>query len=126
MIRQRRLLLGSLLAAWLGMILACGGGGEKSESRPGHGEAGVIYIPGLDDVAVAIDPKTYDEWIKASVAKDQVGITNLLLSERVLIMPARTKVLVLGPGVLSTEVRILDGPYAGRSGIIGAEWVHAQ
>jgi hypothetical protein len=98
---------------------------KKSERRPGHGETGVIYIPGHDDVDVAIDAKAHDEWISAAVAKDEAGITELILSGRVLIMPARTRVLVLAPGVLSTEVRILDGPYAGRKGITSSEWVHS-
>src|SRR5260221_10424168 len=126
MTRQRQLLLAFLLAAWVGMVVACGGGGStgKSETRPRSGETGIIYIPDHDDVAVAIDATAHDEWIKAAVAKDEIGIKNLILSERVLIMPARTKVLVLKPGI-ATEIRILDGPYAERKGFIAFEFIHS-
>jgi hypothetical protein len=55
-----------------------------------------------------------------------IGLGDLAASDRIFVTPARTKVLVIDPGIFSTEIRLLDGPYAGSKGVIHAEFVHKE
>ena len=83
------------------------------------------YIPSVGAIArlntgaaVIIMPTSkaaYDELIKAFVAKDTYGWNLLILSGRALVVKSGTKVRVLDLSVFEpTEVRILEGEYAGR------------
>lgn len=80
-----------------------------------------LVAPGLDNVPVAVDEKAYEAMMNAAAVKDDQGITNLILAGRVFTVSNSTKVQVISPGFLKAQVRILEGPKAGRSGWVPTE-----
>ena len=78
---------------------------------------------GVEKVAVATDLKAFDEWNKSLISKDQHGMLAMLVSDRVLSVPADTRVKVIERKWSKTRVRILEGDFAGRAGWVPYEWV---
>lgn len=78
---------------------------------------------GAANVLVAIDAESLSRLTKLSVANDKEGMIQLMLTGRVFAVPSDTKVRMLDPGFLKSEVRILEGEQYGRSGFVPAEWV---
>jgi len=78
---RQRLILASLLAAWVSILISCGGGGN-SESRPRTGEEGYLYLPDNDKqgLLVAVDEEALDRLIEASVKHDKFGIAEVALT----------------------------------------------
>ena|SRR3990167_4333807 len=93
-----------------------------AERRVGRGEQGKL-VNGVAQVLISRDDTALKALQKAGAAKDQVGYTALILSGQVFSVPANTKVLVLNPGVFTSEVRVLEGPQVGKSGLVAAEFV---
>lgn len=97
---------------------------EQSFSRSlRKGDTGYVEVPGESDVWLSVDEQTADRLTQLSTARDEAGIRQLMAAGRVLVVPAKTKVRVLAPGLLTTEVRILEGTHEGKSGLIPSEWV---
>src|SRR5262245_54537809 len=118
--KVNRLLLHCLLIACMSVVLGCGGG---RDSRPGVGEAGVLYIPGKEDpdedvVLLAVSEEAMEEWDRATVAHDTIRTMTIHKLGLLFATPARTRVLVLDSGAYQTKVRVLDGPKAGKSGFV--------
>jgi hypothetical protein len=67
-------------------------------------------------VMVALTEQDLDEYIKAVNAQDVVGATQLSMSGRLLRVPNNTKVLVLESKGMKTNVRLMSGKQAWRSG----------
>jgi hypothetical protein len=88
-----------------------------------RGEQGYLRMPGVNSVPVAIDPASHDRLNTISAARDEHGMSQLVDSGRVMIVSSGTRVLVIAPGLFTSEVRILDGPHQGKSGIVSSEWV---
>jgi hypothetical protein len=76
-----------------------------------------------DGVFVAADENAYSRVTKLSVARDTDGIRELMLESRVWSVSGNVQVRILDRGFFCTEVRILDGPMAGRSGFVATEWL---
>jgi len=75
------------------------------------------------DTAVAITETAFDRLNQLLAAGDRVGANALVLSGRVLIVPGGTQVRVIDRGFFKTEIRIMEGTYAGRSGWVGSELI---
>jgi hypothetical protein len=103
-------------------MVGCEGG--KRSDCPATGETGFIYNSDEANVVVATNQSAYDEWSQAVASNDEGGLKNLFLSGRILLVSARTKVLILDAGPMTIKVRIFSGEYAGKSGILPIEWVH--
>jgi hypothetical protein len=61
--------------------------------------------------------------LKTINANDTYGELDLLASGQVVNIPVHTKVLVIGKGFLTTNVRVLEGQYAGASVWLPQEFV---
>jgi hypothetical protein len=97
---------------------------EPRKTYLNRGQEGHLIGPGSDSaVAVAVDSAAYDALTRPFRAQDKVGVAQLLLSGRVFSVDRGTKMLVLDPGAFSTEVRIMEGPQFGRSGIVDADYI---
>lgn len=125
----RRLLTAALLAAWVGMVLACGGGGAGSGTAsgiPNKGESGYLEVEGESEVWVAVNEAALDELNTLSARKDEAAIMQMIRAGRVLVCKRKTKVVVLDPGIMSTTIRIARGEHAGKSGVIPNEFLHRE
>jgi hypothetical protein len=94
------------------------------------GEVGILRAgDSSGDVVVGANQAANDELTKMAVNHDQEGFAGMVLSGRAFLVPAGTKVRVLDTiftlGFLPTasHVRILEGRFYGRDGVVPHEWV---
>ena len=91
------------------------------------GEHGILHIDGgATSHFVAADEEALKKLFRAIDAKDDYGMADLLLTEQVFSVKDGTRVLVIDKALYTTQIRILEGPYAGRSGWVPYEWVIAE
>jgi hypothetical protein len=82
-------------------------------------------------ILVAVDEQAFDEYVKASLAQDTIGLKDLIIRGRLLAMLNSPTVLVIDTGFghqtghSALKVRILDGDYAGSAGWVVKECVEA-
>lgn len=69
----------------------------------------------------AVDDASWDALSEAAVADDQVGINQLVMNGKVLLLNQGEKVKVLDHSWTAHKVRVVDGKYAGR-----VCWVEAR
>jgi hypothetical protein len=94
----------------LGFILSdCFSGHKSDESRR-------LSVPDGGTVAVAVTRQDLDSLVRSA----QYNTPNY---GGVFYVASDTKVSILRAGVASTEVYVIDGPGAGRSGWVPSEWV---
>ena len=74
-------------------------------------------------VHVAISKAALDRSIKAAIARDDLGHVALLLDEEIFVIEVGTLVRVIDIGFMTSEIRILEGKHAGRSGFLPSEFV---
>ncbi|GMU51047.1 MAG: hypothetical protein AMXMBFR33_01930 [Candidatus Xenobia bacterium] len=67
---------------------------------------------------VGVDSTSFGELRKAKLANDDHGVRELILRDKVFAIEKGTKIKVLEVGFETSTIRILDGPYAGRKGIV--------
>lgn len=90
------------------------------------GEQGYIRN-GQDEVLVSKTQTALDTFTKAAIAKDNVGMTEVVTSGQAYFVKAGTKVLVIeriSGGV--TKVRIQEGEFSGDAGYVPMEFVKKQ
>jgi hypothetical protein len=94
--------------------------------RPSRGEEGILLVDSApdSDLLIAVDQAAFDQFTKFSLAKDRFGVGQLVASGKLLPVKPRTRILVIAPGILVYEVRVLEGDTAGRIGLISTEFVH--
>lgn len=116
--RLRSLLVILLLLAVL--TLACWESGSGSSSSSSEADIGdEVRLHGGSDfewVFVAVDRDAHDELMEVVLSKDEIGGNILLASGRVFLVDDGSKVLVIDRDPYIVKVRILEGPYYGRSG----------
>lgn len=97
------------------------------DRAPLIGEQGILVIRDkpTTDVAVFIDEQAADEAILRAAAKDDIGWTKLVASERLLICKPGTRALAIDPGFVLTKVRLLNGEYQDKEVLVRAEHVRA-
>jgi hypothetical protein len=81
-----------------------------------RGGAVVLGTPEGKATFVAVDDAAWDAMWEALDADDTVGLTDLRLAGKVLLVPAGTHALVLDPAVTAIKVRVTEGPFAGKAG----------
>ena len=72
---------------------------------------------------LAIDDTAWDALFEAINAKDTTGLTQLVQSGQVHVVPPGTRATVLFSGFTRHEVRLMDGPSAGAEGWVVREFV---
>lgn len=106
-------------------------GGDKPSQTPqveqkqnvSVGKEGFLRVEGQNEVLVATSKENFGKLIKATVAKDTIGMAQMVQSGEAFFVDNGTKVLVIGSAVGSREIRILEGQHATRSGWVPVEFV---
>lgn len=75
------------------------------------------------DTLAAVDDPSWDAMWKAITAKDQMGITELMLRGKVFMISQGTKVQAIDSSFTATKVRVLDGSHIGKAGWVPYEMV---
>jgi len=93
------------------------GGSVGSESK--------LYVEGLESITLAVDKKAYDELTNCYIAKDKIGILNLVIARKSFTVENGTRVLVIAKSFTMSKVRvrILEGKNMGKAGWVSYEWV---
>src|SRR5438270_8052738 len=94
------------------------------------GEVGILRAgDSSGNVVVGANKAANDELTKMAVNHDQEGFAGMVLSGRAFLVPAGTRVRLLDTlftfGFLPTgaHIRILEGRFYGRDGVVPFEWV---
>jgi len=87
------------------------------------GEEGILYTDGTGHLYLSVDEKAFDAYSDAAVAKDMIGINELIRSGRLIPIIEGTHILVLDIGFFKTKVRVLEGRHKGEAGWVPDEWV---
>lgn len=119
-------ILFTIILAMIAVVLCVSSDGKTTtESGPSVGSEARLYGEGSAPFWVAVDEEAFKELMRAVAAKDNYGITELMLAGRVFIVQNNTRVLVLDqhPGLAATKVRILEGENAGMAGWVPHEFV---
>jgi len=74
-------------------------------------------------VFVAADKASYDRMLKLMKVSDTAGLMKLTFASQVYIVKRGTKALIIDVGMFSTEVRIMEGPNKGESGLVKTVWI---
>jgi hypothetical protein len=93
---------------------------------PNRGELGVLKVDEQAFVWVAIDERSQDELNAMCSARNEAGVRQMIALGRVMVCQWGTTVTVVAPGFFTTTVRMMDGPYTGRTGIVPSEWVRKR
>lgn len=125
--------IGSFVFLIIVILLVSGGGKPSSPSQPQEqsgkvsvGNEGFLRLEGQNEILVATSKENFKKLIKASVAKDTIGMAQMVQSGEVFFVDSGTKVLVIGSAFGSKEIRILEGKSATRSGWVPLEFVFAK
>jgi len=81
----------------------------------GVGQDGRVVVDS-GSVVVCVSPQAYERFVKMAVANDTLGMSNLTAQGGAFLVPSGTRVRVIDRRLERREVRILEGPFAGRSG----------
>lgn len=83
---------------------------------------GIVTIAGGNGaIAIATSAQANKRFLKLSVAKDLDGIEQMILSGELLPIADGTQLKIIDLGLLTSEVRALNGRHSGRSGFIDTE-----
>jgi len=120
------------------IIMILSGGGHKSSPAPSvpttptketlsFGEEGIInFNDSREDCTgsaiLGIDKNAYKEIGTALLAKDDIGMLELVTSGKALLVENCTKIKVIDSAVGIRRVRILEGKLFGESGWLDYEW----
>ena len=99
---------------------------SKVSERLKVGEDGYISTGGTNPVLVGVTKEYYDEMFKLITAKDNLGVSQMVLDGKVLMVDSGTAIKVIASEFPSTEVRITEGKYIAQSGWVPNEMVHRQ
>jgi hypothetical protein len=72
---------------------------------------------------MAIDEKAFEEWTKARAAKDTRGRESLIASGKIFAAEIGTTVAIIDTAGNGRKVKILNGPFEGRSGWVAVEHI---
>lgn len=103
---------------------------STTKQKLGIGEEGIINFredkndcSGEDKVLLGITKEAQDKVSKALLAKDYIGMGDLLLSGEAFAVNICTKAKVIDTALYIRQVRILEGKNFGRSGWLPYEWI---
>ena len=84
----------------------------------------VILGNNADNVLLGVTKDDFEELVKLAVAKDNVGVTKMVLDGRAFMVDKGTQARVIDAGFTAYEVRIMSGSHYGDSGWVPAEFCH--
>lgn len=124
----KRILQGFLILFVIGIIRSSFSDGSSTTQQPvvesvKVGENAHLTISGDNPVLVAINKSYYDEMMKLVAVRDTMGIAQMSLDGKVLLVDKNTAVKVIDASYFSSEVRINEGKYIGKSGWVPNEMV---
>ncbi len=92
------------------------------------GEDGYVSVGGTGNnpVLVGVTKDYYDEMFKLIAIKDNLGVSQMVMDGKVLMVDNGTAIKVIGSTMASREVRITEGKYIGKSGWVPNEMVHRK
>ncbi len=91
--------------------------------RAGTGEITTVSLPDGGDVALAVSEAALDRFTHLSVANDSAGVEQMGAAGLLFLVPSGTHVRVISSGIMTFELRILDGPKTDQSCFVEAERV---
>jgi hypothetical protein len=124
----KRILKGFLILFVIGIIRSSFSDGSSTTQQPvvesvKVGENAHLTISGDNPVLVAINKEYYDEMFRLITVRDTLGIAQMSLDGKVLLVDKGTSIKVIGTSMASSEVRINEGKYIGKSGWVPNEMV---
>jgi hypothetical protein len=78
---------------------------------------------GEAEVLIAANQSALDRLIKFANAGDSYGVAELIATKQVSKVPSGTKCLIIDPGFMTHEIRILEGLHSGEAAFVPAEFV---
>lgn len=105
---------------------AASGRVQSSSASVGTGQTGVLRSAGDPKVLIARSGTAFDELTAYLSAGNMEGVNRLLRSEKAFAVEAGTRAAVFDRAYNRRSVRILDGNFAGRSGVIHKDWIHPR
>ena len=136
--KKEKIMGGVIGFIFLIIIIAISGGDNKSTSTPSQptsktpsiGEEGIINFrddksdcSGEDKVLLGTTKEAQDKVGKTLLAKDEMGIAELLITGEAFGVAICTKAKVIDSAVGIRQVRILEGENLGKSGWLPYEWI---
>ena len=83
----------------------------------------IIECPGENQAFVAVDYAAHDALISASGQGNGAMVSQLVASGRVYLVSNGTRATVTKSHILTVEVEIMEGSYAGKRGVVVNEWL---
>lgn len=118
------------ITPWSPMFPRASGGDRTSGSAAAEpqkpiraGDEGILSSGGSGDLPCGIDQAAHDRLYKLVLAKDGTGLAGLVSAGRVIRLSEGTRIKVIEPGIFSYEIRVLNGPHAGRSCLASSDWI---
>jgi hypothetical protein len=109
------------------LMLALCGCSPVTETRERHavhqGETAVLAHGTWSTLPVALSKDTVHRLTRAAEIQDQSIIKDLIDRGRAVEVSANTRVRVIGDSYNERQVRLEDGPYAGKTGWVPYEWL---
>jgi len=100
---------------------------NNAQPSVGVGQEGFLRTSDVGgDVYVATTESAFDEFVKAAVIKDTIGMAQMVLNGRAFGVPYNTKILVTESAFTKKKVRILEGKQLGKIGWVPFEFVVAK
>ena len=90
------------------------------------GDVGVLRAGGGEVVLAGTTQAALDRLIQLSTARDGAGVARMVFGGQAMAIDDGTRARLIDPGILSHEVRVLEGPYAGRSAFIPSEFLRGR
>lgn len=119
-------ILFTIILAMIAVVLCVSSDGKTTtESYPSVGSEAILSVEGSGPITVAIDEEAVEEIINALIAKDNIGLMNLVLAGKVFYVQNSTKVLILDVNYSRAivKIRILEGDNWGMAGWVPYEFV---
>jgi hypothetical protein len=107
------------------MVLGCSG---RKRQRAVDDKDFELYVQvdGQEHTLVATTEKNHDRLIELAVAKDNLGVGQMIVGGQVYRVANGTTVVRISKGSYHSEVRIMEGEHKGRSGWVTNEFVRRE
>lgn len=120
------------------VLIVIGSGVKKATREPAPSyRQGIVQSPGrteslkngdaavvTEQAMLGVTADDYERINHFSSVRDATGLAQMQEDERLFIAEVGTNVTIINVGIASHEVRVVDGPHKGRSGIIAVEFVN--
>jgi hypothetical protein len=116
---RKKIFIGLILSVGIFILFFGIGNRHVSVSIGNEG----ILDSGGEVTPVAIDQASYNAFSKARLAKDNTGITQLILQGRLFSVEKNTKVKVIDQETFVRKIRILTGKFKDEAGWVAADYV---